>query len=580
MEPPSQTKPLSFSAETYTLTFPADRTYVYVDDAHGRRLMELFVLSSVDPWAGRDDTVQIGEWEVATTPSATVYSLRTTSAAWDEKIFRLRCRPRRFSYEIELRGRGRLTDVLYFGGYTSASRRWGSGFFPSGQHFQRGFNPEPISEETHEFAPSGTARIDMQGVSLPGKGDWYFTPPPFCLAFEGHTNWISMGVEAQPGANRWTSYTYHGGRGFHLALSYEGYTTVDGSYTLPAIGFDFGPDPWTVLHAHVQMLRTVQHAPAQITRAQPAWWFEPIYCGWGTQCYQAAVAGGLAPDYAQQALYEQWLHTLAQHGIVPGTVVIDDKWQATYGDNIVDHARWPDLPRFIAEQHAAGKRVLLWFKAWDWEGVPINECITNAAGTPVAVDPSNPAYERRLRTAVRRMLARDGYNADGFKIDFTARIPAGPGMRLHGDAWGLELMKRLLGIIYDEAKRTKPDALIITHTPHPYLADVLDMLRLNDTLELGLLANPALGRNIGPAMARRARIARIACPDAPIDTDNWPVRDRAAWREYMRIQPDLGVPALYFVTHIDRTQEPLEAEDYALIRDVWARYRAARRAIS
>ena len=35
----------------------------------------------------------------------------------------------------------------------------------------------------------------------------------------------------------------------------------------------------------------------------------------------------------------------------------------------------------------------------------------------------------------------------------------GPGLQLYGDAWGLELMKRYLGIIYDEAKRAKPEAL-------------------------------------------------------------------------------------------------------------------------
>jgi hypothetical protein len=139
-------------------------------------------------------------------------------------------------------------------------------------------------------------------------------------------------------------------------------------------------------------------------------------------------------------------------------------------------------------------------------------------------------------------------------------------------------MRLYLGIIYDEAKRTKPDALIITHTPHPYLADVLDMIRLNDIPEIGRFTDPAAGGSIGAAMIPRARIAAIACPEAPIDTDNWPVRDRASWREYVRLQPELGVPALYFVNRIDRTQEPLEAEDYELLRETWARYRAALRA--
>ena len=273
---------------------------------------------------------------------------------------------------------------------------------------------------------------------------------------------------------------------------------------------------------------------------------------------------GRAPDYASQSLYEEFLRTLEERNLSPGTVVIDDKWQRTYGQNEADPDKWPNLPGFVAAQHAAGRRVLLWLKAWDPEGVPAGECITNAGGLPIAVDPTNPAFEARLRAAVRRMLSPGGYDADGFKIDFTARIPSGPAIRLHGDLWGLELMKHYLWIIHDEAKATKPDALIIAHTTHPYLAGVVDMIRLNDI---------NVDRNVLAAMTHRARVARIACPEALIDADNWPIPDLATWREYVRLQPALGVPSLYYASHIDATQEPLEAEDYRLVEEIWAQYR-------
>jgi hypothetical protein len=219
--------------------------------------------------------------------------------------------------------------------------------------------------------------------------------------------------------------------------------------------------------------------------------------------------------------------------------------------------------------HRRGQHVLLWLKAWDREGVPDNECIRNAAGTPLAVDPTDPRFEARLRASVRRMLGPEGYDADGFKIDFTHRIPAGPATQLRGDTWGLELMKRYLGIIYDEAKDVKPDALIMTHTPHPYLADVTDMIRLNDMLDLTRLDDPSAGMNIGRTLALRATVARIACPDALIDTDNWPVRNRAVWRDYARLQPSIGVPSLYFASHVDLTGEPLTEPDYQLLREAW-----------
>jgi hypothetical protein len=162
------------------------------------------------------------------------------------------------------------------------------------------------------------------------------------------------------------------------------------------------------------------------------------------------------------------------------------------------------------------------------------------------------------------MLSPHGYDADGFKIDFTARIPAGPNLNISGNTWGLELMRLYLSILYSEAKRIKPDALIMTHTPHPYLEDVVDMIRLNDINR---------GRDVNESMIHRDRVAAIACPNVIIDTDNWPMPDKAAWRAYTRLQPELGVASLYYVTHIDSTGEVLDADDYRLIREAWAQYR-------
>ncbi len=107
----------------------------------------------------------------------------------------------------------------------------------------------------------------------------------------------------------------------------------------------------------------------------------------------------------------------------------------------------------------------------------------------------------------------------------------------------------------------------MTHTPHPYLVDVVDMIRLNDI---------NTGKNVNRAMTHRARIAAIACPHTVIDTDNWPITDKAAWRDYVQLQPDLGVPSLYYASHIDSTREPLNDDDYALIRAAWQQYRHKR----
>jgi len=564
-------------AETYSLTFPIDRPFVYVDDASGSRIAELFVLSCIHPLHDRDDTVAAGEWEVEKEDKQVICTLRARSSTWAGKTYRFCCAPRRFLYEMAVEGRGRLAEAHYFGGYSSARVRWGSGFFYSGQRFSQGFTPEPNSAEAAYFSPNSAVTIDLMGVPVPGRGDWFFTPPPFCYAFElPGRSWLALGVEAATGGHRYTRYTYQGQRdAFYVTLDFEGHTEVNGEYTLPAIGFDFAGSEWEALAAHVSFSerRSTQidadktgerNPPSSVFIRGPAWWREPLFCGWGAQCNVARERGGRAPEYARQELYEGFLATLAAHGITPGTVVIDDKWQATYGNNEVDAAKWPDLPAFVQEQHRQGRRVLLWLKAWDPEGVPPEECIRNAAGLPIAVNPTHPTFGRRFRAAIRRMLSTEGYDADGFKVDFSARIPSGPGMVKYGDAWGLELMHCYLGILYDEAKRVKPDALVITHTPHPYLADVVDMIRLNDI---------NTGQPVLDAMRRRARVARLACPHALIDTDNWPMPDKATWRAYTGLQSTLGVPALYYVTHIDSTGEALDEEDYALVREVWAEYR-------
>ncbi len=557
---------LAVQADTYTLTFPNDRPFVYVDDASGKRWAELFVISSAHPAHAQGDTVRIHPWEIVELPGEIILTLRAESSVWKNKVYRLRCRPSRFVYEMEIEGKGMLSEVNYFGGYYSGQARWGSGFFWSGQHFKQGFSPEPNADEAIYFSPFGESAINLTGVPLPGKSDWFFTPPPFCFAFEGANGWMSMGVEAAARENRFTEYRFHAQQSsFYLSLAYEGHTRVDGKYQLPSIGFDFCPDEYAALDSHVKALRAAGHVRASAAEKKPAWWYEPIFCGWGAQCYHAAIDKRPAPEYARQGLYEGWLKTLEEHDIAPGMITIDDKWQASYGENRADQNKWPDLRGFIDRQHARGRRVLLWLKLWDPEGVPAGECITNSCGLPLAVDPSNLAYERRLRVSVRNMLAEWGYKADGFKIDFSARVPSGPGIHTYGDVWGLELMKLYLRIIYDEVKKTKPDALVIAHTPHPYLADVLDMVRLNDI---------NTNTDVNKAMTHRARVARIACPDAIVDTDNWPITNKAAWREYVRLQPELGVPSLYYASHIDSTLEPLDAADYQLIQETWARHRA------
>jgi hypothetical protein len=70
-------------------------------------------------------------------------------------------------------------------------------------------------------------------------------------------------------------------------------------------------------------------------------------------------------------------------------------------------------------------------------------------------------------------------------------------------------------------------------------------------------------------MRQRAAIAHAALPDRLVDTDDWTIPDLATWRAYLAAKPELGVPSLYYATHLDLTNEPLEDEDYAALRRVF-----------
>ena len=79
--------------------------------------------------------------------------------------------------------------------------------------------------------------------------------------------------------------------------------------------------------------------------------------------------------------------------------------------------------------------------------------------------------------------------------------------------------------------------------------------------------------SVVPQMRHRAEVARAACPELLIDTDDWPMPDKRSWRAFLDVKPDLGVPSLYFATHVADTAEELDADDYAAIEAAWGEWK-------
>lgn len=555
----------------YTVDVHAAKAYAAVHGVDGRPWFALRLHASLDTTTGLDESYGDITIHEARHHEELVITATSRSTVWDSRVTTTRFRPDRIETSTTVTGQGRITELHLLGG-----RRTPRGFLPSGSHLRQAYSPNPDhpTRVVRDALEPATISVCGEG-SEPGIERWLFSPAPWCFAAEVGDRWIGMSVVAPIAEQTFTNYHYLPVTGgFSLRLDYEGQTVVDGTFRTPLLVVHLdGTDPEEVLIRHRELLDSYDVVPVRKAETQP-WWQGTIFCGWGAQCAIAARTDQAPQPLATQVNYDRFLESLAAQSIYPQTVVIDDKWQQEYATCRPDPAKWHDLKGWIAERHAAGQRVLLWWKAWDEEGAPAEACITDAGGNPVGLDADSPACVELIAAAVEYMLSADGLDADGFKIDFTARTPSGSSLRHSGPRWGAALLHEQLRLVYDTAKRVKPDALVVTHTPNPAFVDVTDMIRLNDVLR----ADHGEPGYVARHMTYRAGVVRSACPELGIDTDGWMMPSHAEWREYLKIQHGLGVPALYYVDGTDTDRHDFGPDDFAAIQASWKNFSATLKA--
>ena len=572
---------LEIRAELYTARIDRTRLLADVTGADGGSWGRLRLLASVDTLDGPDETAGVEEVTWDSADACVRLTVTCASTLWSARTHVVEFHPGRITFGATVRGAGRITTVRLLGG-----ARLPQGVLPSGAAHHTVFSPNPDHPWRVARPAVEPAVISVNGEGgEPGVGRWLFTPAPTCFGLsraraaddrrppEGP--WLMLGLAAA--RRTFVDFAYDPTPGgFSLRCEYQGHTAAEGTFTTPEILLLFGAaDPYAGLRAYREALAERGLAPAVVPRTPPRHWLQPIFCGWGAQC--ALAAGDGAPALSRRALYEEWLDALAGRGIVPGTIVVDDKWQESYATCRPDETRWPDLAGFVADRRARGQRVLLWWKAWDPEGAPDEACVRDPDGRPLALDPESPAGRAVIEDAMTYMLGPDGLNADGLKIDFTGRTPTGTALRHAGPSWGFDLLHELLAVAYRAAKRADPDALIVTHTPDPGFLDVTDMIRLNDALHSdhpeGL--TPPADDAVVEQMTYRASVVRAACPELPVDTDGWRLPGERHLRAYASAAPHLGVPALYYADGIDWPPGRIGADTWRTVAEAWAAYRAA-----
>jgi hypothetical protein len=562
----TQSPYLNVTAQTYRLDVSGDGLVAELSSPGGDVWLRLRPLAALDAADAPDETLEIFDARLV---DERVVEVRRRSTRWDDAAVRLVCGDNSLEIRTSVRGRGRLATARLLA-VRSLLPGQANGLLPSGTALTTLFSPNPDDPERIVRPAAETTTIGVVGDQEPGRQRWLFTPAPLYLCL-GH---IGISVVASVEQLTFPQLVFEGGDGsFALALDYEGHADVDGLFEAPALVLAPGvSDPYEGLRAHRVLLAERGVAPEPAPRDAPGWWSEPIFCGWGAQCARAVETGCPAFDFATESEYDTYLDLLEREGVVPGTIVIDDKWQATYGGNEPDPRKWPDLRRWIDDRHARGQRVLLWWKAWDVEGLPPELCVRNGDGAPLALDPSKPETKDALAAMMTRLVGPAGLDADGLKVDYTARTPSGRALSTHSGAWGISLLHELLRVVHGSVKETKPDALVITHTPHPSFAGVTDMIRLNDMLPL---KDGRARDSVVAQMRHRAAVAHAACPELLVDTDDWSVPSLAAWREYLAEKPRLGVPSLYYARELDGRGEALGADDYRALREMWATWREA-----
>ena len=478
-----------------------------------------------------------------------IFTWTTVSNNWREKQYVLKVTEQAFLFTIVLKGQGAIEKIRYFTDADKTRYEVAGYVMPHANHTNKMGNTRLITEN--------------EQIRL-----WYAAPTMYVYPFyvEGEPGSLGLGLVAKPGQYNFDVFHYVSPMQFSLPLYHR--TVVEGSYETQGILGLFADSEEQIFRDYTRW--HFENGYANPHQGEiPAWWKRPIYCGWGEQMvYKVKDNLDLQRDAATQKNYTEMMAKLEKEHLNPGSIIIDSKWQTTFGGLELDTEKWPDMRKFVDEQHAKGRKVILWIKSWDPEGLSYAECIKLLCNG-VAADPTSPAYIGRVKDKFYKLLSSDEgcYDCDGFKVDFVNCIPQCGDSQTHTGICGVELIKAWMKLVYDTAKAIKPDALVNTSCAHPYFTENVDMPRIHDYM--------SQQRSAVSVMNWRKEIFSAANPGMPIDMDSGGIGSKRDFHRYMRYQAENGVPTLYWLNATGCTPlecVPFDEEDFDVIRECWNSY--------
>lgn len=555
---------------SYSIEASADSISVILS---GEEVADLHPVSAVDVVCGEETTVDSVEGKVCfkeeTIDGYPVFTWTAKSKNWDKSEYVLVCKQNHAEYFVRVYGKGDVERVNYFIGEQKEGTYVGSNY-----EFDTLFAPIPTVTGAKQGQFSAMYPYLPEDDTIENLS--YLTVPPmFVYTFDiyGIEPKLAMGLAAKKGEHNFTEFNYktkHDGwmRHFWLTTNQMGHSHVNGTWETPSILIYGAENRSDSLRYYAEYYYNNGIAKRKDPgEKKPRFWYGPMACGWIEQAAWGIKEGiqRSGVDMAYQPAYDHFNEELERVNLHPQIMIIDDKWQSTYGGAEVDTEKWPDLRGWIdMNLEKYNRHVMLWYKLWDAEGLPDSMCMINAKTGEKRADPTNPEYKAYLKDTMHRLLSSDEgcMNAYGLKLDYAFIQPVGREYESYDGKYGVELYLEYIKTIYECVKAAKPEAIVSGSPCHPLFAEYIDHARLHDYY-------PDL-RRCYEEFAFRKELYTTAMPGVLVDTDGAAFRSHRDTMRYMRLAPKLGIPDLYCLTDLPCIH--ITDEDWADVAMVWKEY--------